>query len=83
MKKIWLAGALLLCAALPLTGCGQKQSVTITVRNLTGSSIASLELAQMSDTSNHRNWMEDNWLDDGAEQKLKRILKKLRAALQN
>ncbi len=70
MKKYvrWMLPVLL--AAACLTGCEKKQPVTVTVRNITGYSIVSLELAQTADTGNHTDRMDSEWLDDGAEREV-------------
>ena len=57
-------------AAMLLAGCGSKEACTVTVRNLTGESIMSLEMAQESNASDHTDYISEP-LADGAEQTLR------------
>ena len=61
-KTIFLLPAL---AAMLLTGCGDQQSCTVTLRNLTGYEIASAQIAQESDDSNHTDRLDGTALPNG------------------
>lgn len=52
-----------------LTGCGGART-TVTLRNLTGYEIASAELAQESDSSEHKDRLEGKPLADGENREI-------------
>lgn len=55
-------------AAMLLAGCGSKEACAVTVRNLTGESIMSLEIAQESNASDHTDYISGDPFEDGKEQ---------------